>query len=348
MQSFAGVNTYTGSTTITAGSTLGLVPGGTLGTGLTLVNPGGVLDTSGYTAGYNFNAGVLTAGRTDNSFLTDVNGSLNLLPGGTLSPAGSVVGMMTINGGMNVSGGSIAFDQFRDPNTNLVSADQFNLSAALTSAASGTTWIVPTGPVINGNFTVFSGPIGSISPSVTANFQGGGPFTQTARPLQFTFSVSAGSNALIMGISGGAANLTWTGTNAAAMNNNVWDEQTTQNFFNTQTQMPDVFFDGDLVTFDDTAGMPRGNVSISGPVLPGNVTVSNTAVNYTFGGGAIAVAWATSSRTVPAFSRSTPATVTRAARRSTRDCSTWAIPPPSAAAVSRSPAAASTTPAAAP
>ena len=45
------------------------------------------------------------------------------------------------------------------------------------------------------------------------------------------------------------------------------------------------------MTFDDTAGTANGNVVISGTsgsVLPGSVTVSNTAVNYTFSGVPIA------------------------------------------------------------
>ena len=88
-------------------------------------------------------------------------------------------------------------------------------------------------------------------------------------------------------VNGSAANLQWTGGN-----NQTWDTTTSKSWFNLSTSAADFFFTGDNVTFNDAAGTANANVTISGGTLgnvqPGSVTVSNTAVNYTFGGDPIA------------------------------------------------------------
>ena len=89
---------------------MALAGSGTLGSGTTVIDPGGVLDTSAYgSGGYNFSSGVLVAGRTA-AFATDINGTLNV-QNATLSPAGTgTVGTLTINGGLGLSGGTLAYD----------------------------------------------------------------------------------------------------------------------------------------------------------------------------------------------------------------------------------------------
>ena len=72
-----GTNSYTGGTTVNAG-TLALGATGTLGNGNVMIKNGGVLDVSAYgNTGYTVGAGVLTAGRTS-SFATDIKGTLNV------------------------------------------------------------------------------------------------------------------------------------------------------------------------------------------------------------------------------------------------------------------------------
>ncbi len=71
----------------------------------------------------------------------------------------------------------------------------------------------------------------------------------------------------------------------------TWNTNASLSWYNLSTSAADTFYSGDFVTFDDTAGTANGSVVIggtSGSVLPGSVTVSNTAVNYTFSGVPIA------------------------------------------------------------
>jgi autotransporter-associated beta strand protein len=78
----------------------------------------------------------------------------------------------------------------------------------------------------------------------------------------------------------GGKNMTWTGASSA-----TWDVQTTANWNNGLAS--DVYFDGDFVTVG--TGPTNRNVTISGTVLPGSMTVNNAAgADYTIGGGAIA------------------------------------------------------------
>src|SRR5204862_2131915 len=77
-------------------------------------------------------------------------------------------------------------------------------------------------------------------------------------------------------ISGSAANLTWRGDGSV----NTWDAATTSNWINSG--LPDVFYNNDLVTFDDT-GSNSPAINVSGSLISGGVTV-NATQNYTLAG----------------------------------------------------------------
>ncbi len=80
---------------------------------------------------------------------------------------------------------------------------------------------------------------------------------------------------------GAAHNLIWTGTGGIA---NTWDTNTSPNWFNVSTGSADIFYIGDNVTFNDSAGSSHANVLINSTVQPGSVTFSNSAVSYTLSG----------------------------------------------------------------
>ena len=106
VQTFAGPNTYSGLTTISAG-TLALGPAGGLGNGNLTIASGGVFDVSAY-GGPGYSAregGVLTAGRTA-SPATDVNGTLNVQNAALNVASSSSIGTLTVNGGFGLSGGT--------------------------------------------------------------------------------------------------------------------------------------------------------------------------------------------------------------------------------------------------
>jgi autotransporter-associated beta strand protein len=258
-------NTYGGPTTINNG-TLSLGATGTLGNSAAVtVSPGAVFDVSAYgSAGYNlfgYNGGILTAGRTA-AFAADINGTLNLSYG-TVSVVGpSAVGTLTIAGSLNLIG----------PETYAyVPGDQIVMSGAFGQ-----------------NFNMVTLALGSsIAPATYTplSFNGGSPdasyFSMGGAyqsPTRQSFAFNAGGSALTMTVTGAAGNLVWNSTNS------VWDAASTPSWHNTVTSAADVFYNGDPVTFNDMPGGSGGTVNINGMVYPLTLSVSNTAVNYTFTG----------------------------------------------------------------
>ena len=261
-------NTYSGATTVSNG-TLALGAAGTLGSGNITIQPGSTLDTSAYgPAGYSINGGVLTAGGTS-GVGTDVNGTLNV-NNATVNVAGNNnVGTMTVNGGLGLSGGTLAYD----------GGDQISLALAGALTLSNTTYVVPNAALNPGAYTLFSNYTGISGGS--ANLSMGGALGSNPRQT-FAFDFSSGTS-VVLDVSGSAGNLQWTGGT-----NNTWDTSTlqtpmSQSWFNVSTGSADVFYTGDNTTFTDTPGTAT-TVNINGTVLPGSVTFSNAAVNYTLSG----------------------------------------------------------------
>ena len=79
-----------------------------------------------------------------------------------------------------------------------------------------------------------------------------------------------------LGVSGSAANQTWTGSTNAN-----WDVNTTANWSGTGS----VFYDLDNVTFSATGA--NKNVSVAQNVTPGTVSVTGSGANYKFSGSSI-------------------------------------------------------------
>jgi autotransporter-associated beta strand protein len=71
----------------------------------------------------------------------------------------------------------------------------------------------------------------------------------------------------------------------SATNNPAWDVGTSMNWLNLASNAPDVFLQGDSVTFDDAAaGQVVTNISLTFTVMPSAVTNDSTARNYTVSG----------------------------------------------------------------
>lgn len=96
-----------------------------------------------------------------------------------------------------------------------------------------------------------------------------------AQYRQALFTVGATSLTLNVGTKA----LTWTGTGGL-----TWDIATTTNWTDT-VPAASAYFQGDTVTFSDTAGAGNASVTVAAALTPAAVTVNNTgAVPYTFGG----------------------------------------------------------------
>ena len=253
----SGQNTYTGGTTVSAG-TLALRSGGSLGTGNLTIVPGGILDASALAGGYTFSGGVFTAGRAA-SYATDVHGTLNLSNATVNLPAGNAV--LTIDGNLGGSGAT----------WNYAPGDRIALGGALN--LSGADYIAPLAPLGPGVYTLYTYKSGTpnLSDLATTGIFGSSP------RQSYVFRTSGGT-AVTLTVTGAVGNLQWTGGS-----NQTWDTAASQSWYNLSSSAADSFYTGDSVTFNDTPGT-AATVNISGTVLPGSVTVSNTSANYTFRG----------------------------------------------------------------
>jgi fibronectin-binding autotransporter adhesin len=248
-------NTYTGATTIASGSVI-LGQTGTLGSGNITVSPGALLDVSAYAGGYNLNSGVLTVGRTSGPN-TDVNGSLNVQ-----NAALSLIGTATLSGGLALNGGTLDYGA-----NNLA-----QLGSALT--LSGSNEVALTTALSSGTYTLISGgSVPSLGTVQSDLYLGGLASTRQS----YTWATPGGT-AITLTVSGSAGNLLWNSANS------TWNTNNTSSWYNTATLAADKFQTGDFATFNDMPGGGAAAVNIGGTVTPASITVSNTAVAYTFSG----------------------------------------------------------------
>ncbi len=106
-----------------------------------------------------------------------------------------------------------------------------------------------------------------------------GSFGTVSTRAQATIDISTpGQVNLVVTGGGTAANLLWNTNNTGA-----WDTDVSSNWFNLGTASVDLFFSGDSVLFNDTAGVPTA-VSVNSLVLPGAMTVNSSVNNFTFSG----------------------------------------------------------------
>ncbi len=276
----AGNNTYTGTTTITAG-TLNIGNGGASGsvgtgplvnntTNAITINRTGTLSIPGAISGacpvvLSGSATVTLGGVNTYSGTTSVNG-------GRLNLTGSLTSDVTVASGAGLGGegsttGALIFggnnQLYFDPSTvgsitaNTVNATVGTVTLNATAAAAGTGLVVIDAP---GGIT---GPISNFV------FTGRGTpyFNGTSTKLLFDFA---------------PGNLKWKGQDAT--NPTFWDVNTTTNWLNGAAG--DKFITGDAVTFDDTAS--TFTVAIQpGSVAPGPVVFANNTNAYTLTGDAL-------------------------------------------------------------
>jgi fibronectin-binding autotransporter adhesin len=246
-------NTYTGETNVNAGTlTINGVGAALSGTGVVKVNSSA---TAAGTLSGTGTVGAVTLGANTGPQIPTIS------PGAT-SAFGSVGTLTTAS--LTVNGGNLQFDLVTPGTSDFID---------VTGTAS-----------FNAPSTISPGPLGAGDTTYTLLTAAGG-LTLTVPPTinppantrqKFTLN-TATPNSLKLDVTGGPKALTWTGAI-----NSTWDVVNTTNW--TDGAVDEKFFTADSVTFTDTGA--NKNIILGVSVLPGAVTVNNTAGNdYSFSGG---------------------------------------------------------------
>jgi autotransporter-associated beta strand protein len=265
-----GANTYAGPTFIEAGEIV-LGANATLGTNLINFSAGANLDVSANASGLNLvNGQSLIAGNG-----STIVGSLNANSGSTLSVGGTGPGILNVNQ-LSLSGATVQV---------VLGSDPTDTTGAVNSL------IIDNGSLaLSGVNTIEIGAWGELqsgTPYIVAQYNG--TLTGGLANLQvvsenpsYTFTVvdpaTTPGNIEIM-VNGTPQPKIWVGGAAGAPT--AWDTSTT-NWFNTVTSLPGVFYNGDPVTFDDTA--VTNEVTVTGATAAA-VTFNNNSYNYVLDGG---------------------------------------------------------------
>lgn len=254
-------NTYTGSTTISAG-TLKLGATGSILTSPNIdLTAGAIFDVADVTGGYAL--GATQALRGSGS----VQGSVTLPTGSTLNP-GTVAlpGTLDISQDLTFNGGRLLVNLAAVATEGAGINDLVNIGRDVIVAAPSALEIAATGSRPAGTYRLAN---------YTGTLTGAGNLT-VVNPTRYTAALDVSAPGQINLVIGGSnANLVWSG-NATG---NVWN-RTVTDAWNGGT---DIFYQSDAVVFDDTAAPANTTVTLGEVVTPSSVIVS-AAQNYTFSG----------------------------------------------------------------
>jgi autotransporter-associated beta strand protein len=268
-QTLSGASSYVGPTTISQGTLLLAAGGSIAATNLTIA-PGGVFDITG-AGGFTLN-GNLIAGRTS-AFTNDIYGNLTM-NSGNITPVPGSAGTLTINGNLTLTGGTLNYDLKDVATMGGGTNDLIAVNGGTLDVSGGTTAIKlnPIAGSLNGTYTLISSPNSVVG--TAANFSFDAP-----RGLTASFDTTTQPSNVLMTANGSPnpASLVWAGNGGGGN----WDVQLSQNWLSNAA--PDVFYNLDTVTFNDSAGSANATVSLPGAVSPGSVTVSNSGFTYNLG-----------------------------------------------------------------
>jgi autotransporter-associated beta strand protein len=269
---FNGTNTYSGPTIINSAALLTVGANSSLGSSslIQLGNASAIIDMSS-TPGLMLGSGQTLAG------IGTFYGNVTNRTGSTLSPGVGGPGTLTLaSGDLTLTNATVAVDLGSDPTQvgNGVN-DYVSVSGNLNLSGMTTIQISPVGPLSVATYTILTYG-GSLSGG-SANLQ-----VTSANP-RYTYTVvdpATTPGSIKISVLGVPTPIVWKGGKSPSPN--VWNHTVT-NFFNTGTSAYDRFYDGDLVTFDDTS--VTNIVNVTDVNAPGLLTLANNTTNYTFVGG---------------------------------------------------------------
>lgn len=263
--SLGGTNIYSGPTTINGGS-LSLVGNGSIATTpLITIASGAKLNTALRTDGtLALNSGQTLAGAGT------VDGTLALGPSTTVAP-GFSAGTLTVTNGLTLNGGAtLVYELTSVTNAGGNVNDLINVGGALNLSGNNVIKVVPVGTLdIGSPYTLmnYAGALTGDSNNLTA---------VSDTRMNFNIDTSVPGKVFLNVTSGAPATLTFLGS--APGNPTLWDLNNTPNW--SGPSLPDRFFAGDRVLFDDTA--LQYTVSLAGDLYPASVDVTAGLSNYDF------------------------------------------------------------------
>jgi autotransporter-associated beta strand protein len=274
-------NTFTGPLEIGAGQ-LSLVSGGSLATSLILVDQPAVFDVTGLAAGYTvpnnqnltvigIERGNLTVGNGGTCSGFGTNGAnMTVAAGGTIAPGSSLVqGTLAISNNLTFSGGAAIFKLNGSTQPGSGVNDLVTVGGDLSFTGPTTIHIEPVATLSTSPYTLFT---------YAGTLSGIGNVTVTSDTrYTFTLDTTSTPGSVLATINGTAGSLFWQG--GAVNSPNAWDVVTTSNWLNGVSL--DRFFQGDSVTFDDTASTTL--VTMATQVKPASITM-NPSGTYLFNG----------------------------------------------------------------
>ncbi len=211
-----------------------------------------------------------------------LSGTLNSAAGSTIGGSGTNTGLVNVSGTIEPSAATGLYTTFTAGALTLASG-----ALPAFGVASGSNDTLQVNGDLNVNNNNISVNFSSIpQPGTTynlINYTGiqHGSFKPTAIGTHYTATVNQGSSPVSVTVSGAGANLEWTSTSSA-----VWDTGVTTNWLNQGTSLPDAFYAGDNVLFDEGVPGVVTNVTIGSgvAVVPSLVTVNATNQNFSIGG----------------------------------------------------------------
>ena len=243
--------------------------------GLVMNGPGTLAlnGSSGYSGATTINGGTV-AGTGSVQGAVTVSSTSTLAPGSSILAGTLTLGntSLTLNACTNVS------KLGNDPTQIGTGVSDLLVTSGSLSLSGVTTIIVtPLVPLQTpGDYAVIQYSGTSLTPADAAHFQA---ISTSGRYSVSVVDPSTTYPYVKINVTGNAGNLVWKGGAAGGQTN--WDH-TTINWSNTVTLVSDVFYNGDAVTFDDTASVSA--VTVVGSQTPASMTMSNNPVAFTFTG----------------------------------------------------------------
>ncbi len=269
----SGTDTYTGNTVIKGGTLAITIPQAVATSpSLQVNNTGsGVFDVTAVAGGYTIPTGQTLTGNGGSIFGTvNVQNTTGLVSPGANSTGNTSAGTLTFRDTLNLNGGTLNYDL----SNNTGSGNDFLNVGSLEVSTPSHINISPLGSYQVGTYTImnYTGSnlgLASLASNLSLTSSTGGVFQLiTSNPGQIQVDVVS---------TAAAHNLRWNGAGT------TWDVSTGTNFFDTGSSLPAQFFQGDNVTFDDTAGVPT-TISLSGQLTPSSLHFNNSVNSFAFSG----------------------------------------------------------------